>query len=265
MEPATEISFLNTLLPLAAIVFIIAIGVVLLYQQFHKNLYRNLLEKEELEKKYQHDLLHSSIQVQELERKRIAHDLHDEIGAMLTTSKLYFNQINPVQSEERLAQLNSKMNFLFDEMLANIRRISHDLRPVVLETLGLKIAVEGICENLNEAGLSCDFAYEVETNMSKEAEMLIYRILQELIGNTIKHANASNICIEIYTQNNNLLNIHYRDNGSGFNENASSQGLGLKSIASRLSILGGKMNILASEKGASILMEIDIRKIAAHE
>ena len=263
MEPATEINFLNTLLPLAAILFIIAIGVVLLYQQFHKNLYRNLLEKEELEKKYQHDLLYSSIQVQELERKRIAHDLHDEIGAMLTTSKLYFNQIGPGQAEEKLAELNSKMNFLFDEMLANIRRISHDLRPVVLEKLGLKIAIESTCEKLIEAGISCDFSYDVPAVISNEAELLLYRIIQELIGNTIKHANAGNICIELFTHDN-LLKLHYRDNGTGFDENGIEHGLGLKSIESRLSILDGKMNILASAKGVSILMEMNLDKISKH-
>lgn len=224
-----------------------------------------MLEKEELEKKYHHDLLRSSIEVQEVERKRIAHDLHDEIGAMLTTSRMYFNQISPGQAEEQLKQVSHKMNYLFDEMLANIRRISHDLRPVVLENLGLKIAIESTCEKLGEAGITCHFSCDLPNNISKEAELLLYRMIQELIGNTIKHAKASNIWIDLLMEDENTLKLHYKDDGIGFKQTGVVHGLGLKSIASRLSILGGKLNILASEKGISIVMEMDIQNIVAHE
>lgn len=264
MEPVPEINFLTTLLPLAAIVFIITIGVVMLNQHFRKNLYRQLLEKEELEKKYQYELLRSSIEVQEVERKRIAHDLHDEIGALLTTSRLYFNQLSPGHAEERLAQISSKMNFLFDEMIYNVRRISHDLRPIILENLGLIEAIESLKEKLTESGMCVDFSHNLPLTFRKDSELLLYRILQELIGNTLKHANAKNIYIDMHIQND-LFMLSYKDDGIGFSANKAKFGLGIKSIESRLKLVDGIMKIIDCDKGIHFLFEVDLQKISSHE
>jgi len=88
MEATQEIGFLNILLPLLGVMFVIAVGVFLLNQQFQKNLYRQKLEQEELRNKHERELLQSSIEVQEAERKRIAKDLHDELGATLSIAKM---------------------------------------------------------------------------------------------------------------------------------------------------------------------------------
>lgn len=264
MESAPELNFLTTLLPLAAIVFIITIGVVLLNQHFRKNLYRQMLEKEELKNKYQYDLLRSSIEVQEAERKRIAHDLHDEIGALLTTSRIYFNQLSPGQAEEQLQQVSGKMNLLFDEMMANIRRISHDLRPVVLENLGLVEAIDSLQEKLTEAGMGFCFTHKISFNMTKEAELNLYRIIQELIGNTLKHAKAQNIFIDM-NMHGERFHLNYSDDGIGFAPTKSKHGLGIKSIESRLNLLNGNIQVINSNKGAHFLMDIDLLKLTDHE
>lgn len=265
MEPAPELNFLTALLPLVSIVFIIAIGVVLLNQHFRKNLYKQMLEKEELEKKYHYDLLCSSIETQEVERKRIAHDLHDEIGALLTTSRMYFNQLSTGQAEERLEQVSNKMNFLFDEMMANIRRISHDLRPVVLENLGLVQAINSLGEKLVESGMGFYFTHQVSFEMTTRSELILYRIIQELIGNTLKHAHAKNIRIEM-KEDENTFHFIYSDDGIGFSHNEVRHGLGLKSIESRLKLLDGKMQLEESPiNGSCFLIDICLLKLTTNE
>lgn len=257
-------SILNTLLPAAAVVFIITIGVILLNQHFRKNLYRQMLEQEELKNKYHYDLLRSSIEVQEVERKRIAHDLHDEIGALLTTSRIYFNQLGPGHSEKQLQQVSDKMNSLFDEMMANIRRISHDLRPVILENLGLVEAVESFHEKLSEAGVNFSFTHHFAFKITNQSELILYRIIQELIGNTLKHAHATHIFVGM-TVSENRFHLTYKDNGIGFPKAKTSNGLGMKSIESRLNLINGKMIVIEQDKGIHFLMDIDIAKLTANE
>ncbi len=263
MESTQELNFLTTLLPVAIIVFIIAIGVVLLNQNFRKNLYRQMLEQEELKNKHHYHLLRSSIEVQEAERKRIAHDLHDEIGVLLTTSRLYFNQLSLEQTEAE-KQVSDKMNSLFDEMMINIRRISHDLRPVVLENLGLVEAVESLREKLLEAGMDFTFEHQVSFRMTKESELVLYRILQELIGNTLKHAQASQIFISMKEQGKQFY-LTYKDDGKGLAQGSYKGGLGMKSIESRLNLLDSKMQMLETQKGVHFLMIMDLQKLNQDE
>jgi signal transduction histidine kinase len=265
MEPAPELNFLAALLPLVVIVFIIAIGVVMLNQHFRKNLYKQMLEKEELEKKYHYDLLCSSIEVQEVERKRIAHDLHDEIGALLTTSRMYFNQLSTGQAEERLEQVSNKMNFLFDEMMFNIRRISHDLRPVVLENLGLVQAIEAFAEKLVESGMSFDFTHDIPFQITPKAELVLYRIIQELVGNTLKHSGAGTITLDMQEQGSRFI-VQYSDDGKGFAPQKGKHGLGIKSIESRLKLINGKMNVeTAVGEGVRFTLDIDVLKLTHDE
>lgn len=248
------------MLPLASIVFIITIGVVLLNQHFRKNLYRQMLEQEELKTKYQLDLLRSSIEVQEAERKRIAYDLHDELGVLLTTSRLYFNQLRPGRAEEQLEQISGKMNLLFDEMMATIRRISHDLRPVVLENLGLVEAIDSLREKISASGIHFNFSHHIMHTLSKEAELNLYRIIQELISNTLKHASASTIFIDM-KEDAHRFYLNYSDDGIGLSTARSKTGLGMKSIESRLNLLHAKMQLMEPVKGVHFFVEIDIKKL----
>src|SRR2546421_9007317 len=99
MEQAQDVNFFYTLLPTAGIVFAIAVGVIFLYLHFRKNLFQQMLEQEEMKNKYQNDLLRSSIEVQEEERKRIAQDMHDELGATLSIARMQLVQIEQQQSK----------------------------------------------------------------------------------------------------------------------------------------------------------------------
>lgn len=241
METSETINILPTLVPFVLVLFVIAVGVVLLNQQFRKNLYKKQLEQEGLEKTYQHELLLQAVQIQEDERKRIAQDLHDELGAGLSIGRMQLVQL------EKQATIDVKdiykIRKLIENTLSSTRRISHQLMPLQLENLGLEKALHSLCQGVGDSDL-----LEVNIAISEKKldlhwliELGVYRIYSELINNTIKYAEASVIDISIIKSENYLF-CNYSDNGKGLNENTRTIGLGIKSIQNRINTLGGSWN-----------------------
>ncbi|GHN02229.1 hypothetical protein WSM22_37180 [Cytophagales bacterium WSM2-2] len=240
--------------------FILALGFVVIFILYQAKISARDLQQQKMENEYQKNLLQATIDNQEAERKRIASDLHDEIGALLSTSRRYFNQLSPGLAEEQLGEVSSKINTLFDEMMLNIRRISHDMRPVVLEDFGLREAIEGIQLKLMEAGMNCSFSYQLPFKMKANAELAFYRIIQELVNNTLKHGHATAIELAIMKKSGEVL-LTYADNGIGF-ELHEKKGLGLKSIESRLSLLDASMEKLNETPGVHYLIRIKSSQLA---
>ncbi|MCJ8291676.1 MAG: hypothetical protein HRT58_04875 [Crocinitomicaceae bacterium] len=238
MEDPEKINFISTLIPFAIIVFIIAIGVVLLSQHFRKNVFKQLLEKESLKIKHQEKLLQTSVNVQEEERKRIAMDLHDELGAALSIGRMQLVQLE--QSEEFNAEKIIEIRQLIESTLASTRRISHELMPLNLDKLGLEKALKFLCVRIEESGGTKVKIVipEFTIKLPRLLELALYRIYSELINNTIKYADASNLEISII-QEKDVLFCSYLDDGNGLNENSKTCGLGFKSIESRVNMLKG--------------------------
>jgi signal transduction histidine kinase len=206
---------------------------------------------------YQRDLLKTTINSQEAERNRIAKELHDEIGAMLTTTKLYVGQINAELSHTKLNVVTNKMNLLFDDMIQNTRRISQDLRPVILDKLGLVEGIESLIDTINESGkLTVTFEQDAIQLKNKQTELNVYRMLQELLNNTLKHANATEVEIALNGRME-QCKLSYRDNGKGIDHKVlkNKKGIGLKNIESRVSILNGTLHFDRIKKGIAIEIE----------
>lgn len=241
MEESEKIDLLHTLLPLSLVIFIIALGVVLLNQQFNKRLYKQRLESEELKIRNQQQLLRTSIQVQEAERKRIARDLHDELGAALSMARMYLIQMErQYPDHQSIPQNLTDIREITESALASMRRISHELLPPQLESFGLVQTLQVLKQQT--AGLE---ALEIEIHASEHfprlplhMEIGIYRVCTELIHNTLKHAEATRICIELTTSSH-QLHIHYTDNGIGIPEILPGDGLGQKNIEARVQALAG--------------------------
>jgi signal transduction histidine kinase len=244
--------------------FALALGYIVIFVLYQRRMISKDLQQQKLENDYQKKLLQSAIDNQEAERKRIAHDLHDEIGALLTTSRLYFNQLSPGHAEEQLKIISHKVNHLFDEMMANIRRISHDLRPIILENLGLIEAIEGIRDKLTETGVDFHFTHQFTFRMTRDAELILYRIIQEFVNNTLKHAKASRIDLSMEMQGDQLKLI-YADNGIGFTSSTKPNGLGLKSIESRLSLMEASMQVNTSQQGVRFIIYMNTNKLTVYE
>lgn len=252
METTEELSFLSTLLPLAGILFIVAMGVVLLMQQFRKNLYRQKLAQEELIIIHQQELLKSSIQVQEEERKRIASDLHDELGATLSIARMHLMTLE-TQTEKNAAenmQALQNIRSLIETSITSVRRISHELMPQNLKMFGLPDTLQSIVNMVNSTNnihirIDCD---EKVNQLSWNVKLGLYRICLELINNTIKHAGAKEIGLDIRCEENGL-DFSYTDNGVGLPETTDKPGLGQKSIQARAMSIGGTLKVGNASSG----------------
>lgn len=261
METTNELNFFTALLPLAGILFIIAIGVILLNQHFQKNLYKQKLIQEELVNQHRHELLKSSIQVQEEERKRIASDLHDELGATLSIARMHLLQLEKQQTGSTFFTSSlENIRSLTESSLASMRRISHELMPPNLVTFGLINALQDLASKVNstnEIYINIDCP-ENSDRLPWEIELGLYRICLELVNNTLKHAEAKQINLELSIEKNHFT-LHYEDDGSGLEQNLSSTkvGLGHKSIEARVTAMEGVFKIIYSQK-RGFIAQIDI-------
>lgn len=241
------------------VVFILALALIIFFIIYKQRLLKQENIQRVLELEYQKDLLKASIAGQEKERLRVAKELHDDVGAMLTTTKVYFEQFSSAKEAEKQVQLNSKMNQLLGGMIESVRSISHDLRPMVLEKLGLIEAVQTLSNTLNESGkLSIEFNHDGKLECTKDQELNLYRIIQELITNTLKHSQAKLVQIQLSTYDN-TLDLLYRDDGIGMDATKSDQkkGIGLKNIESRLSLMSGTIKYLNKNSGFYVEILLD--------
>ncbi len=206
--------------------------------------------------------LNSVIEGQEAERLRIAQDLHDGLGGLLTTVKAHFQSIQKeIQQLENL-NIYNKTNKLIDEACIEVRRIAHDMVPYSIKISGLKGALEDLKESVIARGLPCEL--EIfngdDLKLNEQHSNMLYRIIQEITTNAVKHANATKLFIQLMCHKEGL-NILIEDNGKGFDINhlLKGGGMGLKSIDSRVSYLSGKINYDSSPgHGTTINIEIPL-------
>lgn len=242
---------------LSSAVTLLVIAIVLFVAYYNKKQSEQKLALKAIEFELQQKLLLNSLEVQEAASRRIARDLHDEVGALLSATKMSFNVLNKRlrDAEDRSSLLNSKK--LLDESIATVRRISKELIPTSLENFGLLAAVEDF---LNKIKTATGLAINLESNLNEETrfepnqELMVYRILQELTNNAIKHAGASELEIKL-THYPNQLSLVFFDNGKGFDPNNLVQngdsGLGLRNIESRVSVINGKCTISSTPESGS--------------
>jgi signal transduction histidine kinase len=246
-----------------AVIFLLSIIVVLFFIIYQRRLFAQQTRHQEKEAQHQRDLLKAVIASQEIERNRIGKELHDDIGAMLTTTKIYTNQLSPELSPNEWNAITQKIGSFFDDMIQNTRRISQDLRPVILENLGLIEAIEQLIKPLNDSKiLQIYFEFEKIEIHHKSIELNLYRVVQEMLANTLKHANASEVKIYLKKENDTLI-LNYQDDGNGIDTNKTlrEKGIGLKNIESRISILDGKIAFKPTNQGVYIQLEIPLEKM----
>ena len=171
-----------------------------------------------LERQQQIVSLQSMINGQETERTRIAKDLHDGLGGLFSTVKMYFSTLQHDTQELKQNELFQKSYSLVDSASVEIRRIAHNMMPEVLMKLGLVNALKDLCDNIS-AGRLIKVSLEVHglnTRLNGNTEIMLYRIIQELLNNIIKHANATEVIIQ-FIKDDNRLSVVVEDNGQGFN------------------------------------------------
>ncbi len=201
---------------------------------------------------------------QEKERERIARELHDGIGVLLSTASIHFSSVEN-KTDKKTGEMLRKANKLLKEASKEVRQISHNMMPGVLSKFGLKEAIEDLFDEVEEAG---EIAVELNINCREERlpqnmEIMIYRIVQEMINNTLKHANATKVSFFV-SQTDQDIKIEYADNGIGFDEEKLPHGknLGLSGIRSRVEYLGGLLRIESTTgKGTRFFITIPLHEI----
>ena len=196
----------------------------------------------------QKERIHAEMTMQEMERKRIANDLHDSLGPLLSTAKLYIHSIAVSGEEDK--QLLDRAGSYIDETITGLREISYNLLPTSLSRNGLTEALKEYINRLNSAHvLNIELIIDGPINLTKENEVHLFRIIQEVIHNTVKHAKAAKLQLRFTTEEGGQV-IIISDDGVGFDPGGKrkSGGLGLKSIESRCEILNASLQ-LSSAKG----------------
>jgi two-component system, NarL family, sensor kinase len=200
----------------------------------------------------------AEVTAQEKERSRIASDLHDELGPMVTSVKMKINSF--ILTDEQDQRQLEKTNEHLDKLVHRMREISFDLMPEALLRKGLLTALKQFIHNTGSAGLSVQLATETEElNLSEQKAINVYRIIQEVIQNTYKHANATRLLIELKQEPGKLI-LRSTDNGAGFNyekEVKENIGFGLRNLLSRVEIMGGELFVDSEHgKGTTYTFEI---------
>ena len=197
---------------------------------------REFQESEILQQKH---LLNAVIESQEIERKRIGEDLHDEIGGTLSAIKLMLNA-NKQSAENQDMLLSARQ--LIDKMIVDVRNIAHDLSPPGLAMFGLYHTIETFVSIINKTGkievLVHHDPYIENRFLTEKIELALFRVITQLIANTLKHANASQINLIFKPDDKNLI-IDYTDNGVGFDLSilTKNHGIGVQNIKSRLQMI----------------------------
>jgi signal transduction histidine kinase len=235
---------------------LILILIFLLLNFFQKKIFKNKIERD-LEIKFQKEYLHEIFMMQEQERERIAKDLHDEIGSKLNLVSLYLYSLKSLKkTESQKRNIIDSIIQINDNAIENSRRIAHNLLPPVLEKFGLNQAIiELILDFEKTKMVSINYQNRIEFSSSGfNIQVQLFRIIQELINNSLKHGNASEIKIDFGMQNNKRQCI-YKDNGLGFDVSQlyKTRGFGMQNIESRIELLNGTLGV-DSEKGKGIVV-----------
>lgn len=192
-------------------------------------------------------MIQSIIVTQEDERKRIAQDLHDDISSKLNVINLNANLLKDGElSADEYTYINDSILDATDKTLESARKIAHNLLPPILDKFGLKAALEELTDSFNNSR-KITIKYNLEypkAYLSPDNELHLFRIVQELINNSVRHGKAKNSNLNLVLENNKLV-LKYSDNGCGFDQNNldHKKGLGMKNIESRIALLLGKYNI----------------------
>ena len=249
---------------------VLAIGLVVFIVFHQRKVIRYQLQLQKMEEEQQKILLNASIRWQEEERQRIAADLHDDAGPLLATARLYLNE--NLLKQDMSTQLQSIYNAkqIIDDTIQLIRNISHSLMPPTLKNFGLESAINDLFQKISGTGAinaSCRF-HDYRQRLVPEQELLVFRVVQELINNILKHSNSSFMHI---TQNINdgrfFLRLHHDGRGITQDDfekmNKSSLGLGLKNIQSRIKVLHGSITFEKDLSQTYFKITIDLPVIEA--
>lgn len=251
---------------------ILSLGILLSTLIIGALLYQNRLRANQLllnaaKQEQQIISMRSMLEGQEKERARIARDLHDGLGNMLSTVKASVGSLKINFNSNKTAQIYSKASEMIDEACTEVRKIAHEMMPQALDKLGLKKALADLVSKMDnnhdfEANLQ---VYGKEQILADSTNVMLYRIVQELLNNIVKYAEAKEVIVQI-TYSDDWLNLTVEDDGKGFDPDkiAPDKGMGLRSIAFRTQYIGGEYEIDSRPNmGTLVSINVPLKQVIA--
>ncbi len=246
MQKITENIFLLVLFAVLG-TFILAASFIFFFIRYQRRITLQKAAMQKAELQHSDQLLHATLLSQEEERKRIGRDLHDDVGASLSNLKM-------IMAQAVEATVNTPAyKPLIDNIITTVRNISHSLSPPGLALFGLENTLHELFDNFNAAvKIKVTFENELGEKLDRfdeQTALALYRILQELLTNTVKHAGAGNILIRCYQENGNSI-ITYQDDGIGMDTTKGKKaGMGMQNIEARLRMIHAISEIPTVAKG----------------
>ena len=244
---------------IASFIFLLIV-LLLLYNSYRlkqKNKYQHAINRQ------QNELFNAIVTTQDMERKRIAQDIHDSLGSVLSAAKLKLSSLEESKMILSAGQLENYQDSLalLDEASTELRNISHNIMPATLSKLGLEAALQNLIGKIaTHSNIQINFTtHGLENRIEENTEMSIYRIVLELINNIVKHAAAKKVTLQLIKYPT-YINLVIEDNGVGFNFEKiieEKKGIGMGNIFSRVDYLKGTVEIDSLPgKGTTVIIEI---------
>jgi len=243
-KPIEHLNLLNDWIAVVISV-LISLGVIIIPEIF------NYIKKEEHTRKVaERKVLSAVLRTEEKERKRFANDLHDGFGPLLSTIKMSLSALVKNENDKSKIDIIKNAKKITEEAITSIKNISANISPHMLINFGLTSAIKSFVDKIKQSKI-IDIDFQSNTydkRFENEIEAVIYRSVCELVNNTIKHASASNISINLnYNTHSKVIDLLYDDNGIGCNVeeifSEHNKGMGLQNISSRVSSINGFLEI----------------------
>lgn len=240
--------------------FFVATGVLMI-----RKIFNFIKRAEQARREAEKRILNAIIQTEEKERKRFAKDLHDGLGPLLSTVKMSVSTLKLMDSDASRKEIIENTAYVVDESIKSIKEISNNLSPHILNNFGLASAIKDFTNKIDSKVIQIAFESNAfQRRFDENVEVVLYRVICELINNTMKHASAKNIDINLTFQHKTIL-LSYSDDGRGFDvsevmgENPSSTGMGYSNMVSRINSIKGKMDVESSlETGTKVLIRVKL-------
>lgn len=238
----------NNLIPVLIVGTLVIVGLILFLFLFviiyQRRMLKNQTELRQLQIEQQSDLLKAVFDAQETERKRLAEDLHDSVGQVLSVIKFNLHRLEKIcDNKKETSELTGTTRNLAEECILEIRNIINNMMPHLLTNFGLTEALKELSLKVEQrSGIAVNFRSTLSDRYPPETEITLYRIAQELFSNALKHSGASELTVTL-SKDDPLVILFFKDNGTGFDIKKVKHGFGLKNLSSRLQLVNGGLQI----------------------
>ena len=222
---------------------------------YRKSQIKNLVEQERLN----HALLHAELEIQEQTLVNISRELHDNLGQVASLLKINLNLLKPESTNEQLLKINQSLE-LNQRLIEDIKALSKSLNGERIQKLGLVSMMLFEVERINQMGvlhIETNIPVKLQTRLSRQSKVILFRVFQEALNNTLKHAKATTAILKI-TEHKGRLTLSFEDDGVGFDTNENHlEGAGLNNMKKRCAMIGGTFHLTSRLKnGTTITIEI---------